>query len=380
MKKNKNLTYVSLFSSSGVGCYGFKLNSFKCIATCEIIERRMQVQKNNNVCEFKSGYITGDMVKKEVKEKIFQEINLWKQKKGIKCVDVVIATPPCQGMSVANHKKKNEMGRNSLVVESIKIVNQIKPKFFVFENVRAFLKTECTDIDGKNKPIKMSIESNLSGDYNILYKVINFKDYGVPSSRTRTLVLGVRKDIRDLSPYDIFPDEKEQVLLRDIIGDLEELKTMGEISKSDIYHNFRPYNPIMLNWISDLKEGESAFDNKDKDKIPHRIINGEIVYNVNKNGDKYSRCYWDKVGPCIHTRNDILASQSTIHPKDNRVFSIRELMRMMSIPDSFSWTELSFKELNNLNPTEKRAFLSKNEINIRQSIGEAVPTLIFKEI
>lgn len=119
-------------------------------------------------------------------------------------LDVLIATPPCQGMSVANHKKKDELKRNSLVVESIKMTNQIKPKFFVFENVRAFLTSICTDVDGQDKSIKDAIEANLSGIYNILYQVVNFKDYGNPSSRTRTLVIGVRKDLKEVTPYDIF--------------------------------------------------------------------------------------------------------------------------------------------------------------------------------
>jgi DNA (cytosine-5)-methyltransferase 1 len=44
-----------------------------------------------------------------------------------------------------------------------------------------------------------------------------------------------------------------------------------------------------------------------------------------KNGDKYKRQYWNKVAPCIHTRNDILSSQNTVHPVDDRVFSIRIL-------------------------------------------------------
>ena len=77
-------------------------------------------------------------------------------------LDVLIATPPCQGMSVANHKKNdNEIKRNSLVVESIKIVKEIKPKFFIFENVRAFLNTFCTDIDNQDKPIQETINLNL---------------------------------------------------------------------------------------------------------------------------------------------------------------------------------------------------------------------------
>ncbi|PJE81682.1 restriction endonuclease [Candidatus Pacearchaeota archaeon CG10_big_fil_rev_8_21_14_0_10_32_42] len=373
------LSYISLFSSAGVGCYGFSLESFDCVATNELIERRLEVQKSNNKCSSESGYILGDITQEDTKNKILSETKKWLQKNKQKNIDVLIATPPCQGMSIANHKKKDELSRNSLVIESINLVKKINPKFFIFENVRAFLTTSCTDNDGKEKPIKEAIEKNLSGKYNILYQVVNFKDFGVPSSRSRTLVIGVRKDIKDVTPYDIFPEEENEKTLREVISHLPSLENMGDISKNDIYHNFRNYDKRMLNWIKDLNEGENAFQNNGKKK-PHRVVDGKIVYNQNKNGDKYSRCYFDKVGPCVHTRNDILASQNTIHPKDNRVFSIRELMIMMSIPETFKWSKFSKEELNNLSEEEKRNYLSKNEMNIRQSLGEAVPTLIFRKI
>lgn len=379
-KKRETLTYISLFSSAGIGCYGFKLNNFDCIATNELIERRLEVQKHNNKCKYTSGYISGDIRKKETQNKILTEIHKWKKNEKIADVDVIIATPPCQGMSVANHKKKDELKRNSLVTESIKFVKEVNPRFFIFENVRAFLNTPCTDLDGKLKTIKEAISLNLSGNYNIVGKVLNFKDLGVPSSRTRTLVIGVRKDLKEITPYDLFPNFSNSKTLKETIGDLPKLNDMGEIDKSDIYHNFRNYDKRMRSWISDLKEGESAFDNKDIKKRPHRIVNGKIVFNVNKNGDKYKRCIWDSAGPCIHTRNDILASQATVHPKDDRVFSIRELMKIMSIPDSFNWTDIPESELNKMNYKEKREFLKNNEMNIRQSIGEAVPTLVFDEI
>ena len=77
--------------------------------------------------------------------------------------------------------------------------------------------------------------------------------------------------------------------------------------------------------------------------------------------------------------NDQLASQNTIHPSDDRVFSIRELM-MMTVPSSFKWVEADLESLNQLSPTQKRAFLKKEEIKIRQSLGEAVPTAIFQAI
>lgn len=373
-------TYVSLFSSAGVGCYGFKEEGFYCVATVELLERRLKIQRYNQKCFYDSGYICGDMTTQETKDRVFAELDMWKKGFNLTDLDVLIATPPCQGMSVANHKKKDELKRNSLVVESIKMTQQIKPKFFVFENVRAFLTSVCTDIDGQDKSIKDAIESNLCGIYNILYQVVNFKDYGNPSSRTRTLVIGVRKDLTEVTPYDIFPNRQPERTLRQVIGHLPSLKKMGEISEDDIYHNFRKYSPRMESWIADIKEGQSAFDNTDITKIPHSVKNGVIVYNARKNGDKYTRQCWDRVAPCIHTRNDIMASQNTVHPVDNRVFSIREVMLMMSVPPAFNWSDIPYDELNRMSLSDKESFLKKEEMNIRQSLGEAVPTVIFRQI
>ncbi|WP_370094255.1 DNA cytosine methyltransferase [Winogradskyella sp.] len=375
----KPLTYISLFSSAGVGCYGFKLNGFECIATNELLTKRLKIQAFNNKCKYDSGYIDGDITKQEVKQKLLNELVFWQEKHKIKTPDVLIATPPCQGMSVANHKKNDEISRNSLVVESIKLTNKILPKYFVFENVRAFLNTTCTDIDGVVKPIKEAIKYNLGGSYNILYKIVNFKEYGSNSSRTRTLVIGVRKDIPNITPYDIFPKKQKSKTLRQLIGDLPSLTQMGEIS-NDIFHSYREFDQRMLPWIENLEEGQSAFENSEPERIPHRIINGEVVYNKSKNGDKYARWYWDKEGPCVHTRNDILASQNTVHPSDNRVFSIRELMRMLSIPESFEWSHIKTEKLNKFTELEKKTFLKKEELNIRHCLGEAVPTGVFKNI
>lgn len=382
MKTNNKPTYISLFSSAGIGCYGFKLEGFDCVATNELITRRLDIQRYNNKCKYESGYICGDITEESTKSALYAQIELWKKKENISHIDVVIATPPCQGMSVANHKKSpTEIVRNSLVIESIKIIKQINPLFFIFENVPAFMKTICTDIDGTNKTIASAIENNLGAEYSYISRIINFKNYGACSSRQRTVVIGVSKDYADeVSPLELYPDLVKEKTLRQVIGELKPLTEFGEIDKDDIYHSFRVYPEHMREWISDIKEGESAFDNADDNKKPHRIIDGKIVINQQKNGDKYKRQYWNKVGPCIHTRNDQLASQNTIHPSDDRVFSIRELMMMMTVPCSFKWVESDLETLNKLTGAKKRAFLKKEEIKIRQSLGEAVPTAIFQAI
>ena len=83
MIKDK-LTYVSLFSSAGVGCYGFKKAGFECVATNELLEKRLNVQKINNKCKYNTGYINGDITKEEKKisRKIllligFRKVKLW---------------------------------------------------------------------------------------------------------------------------------------------------------------------------------------------------------------------------------------------------------------------------------------------------------------
>ncbi len=371
-------TYISLFSSAGVGCYGFKENDFACIATSELLKNRLDIQKYNHKCKYESGYICGDITKEEIKEQIFHEIKLWQDKENLEDVDVIVATPPCQGMSSANYKKNNEQKRNSLVIEAIKIIKEIKPKVFVFENVRAFMKTICTDIDNLDKPIGEAIKENLSSLYNIEYKVINFKDYGVPSSRPRTLVIGTRKDQDYMSPLNLFPLKEAQITLKEAIGDLVSLNNPNDFAPDDIYHSFREYDSYMREWIHDLKEGESAFDNP-LDKKPYKLVNGEKVLQKSGHlGNKYRRLYWDKPCACVATRNDQLAAMDTIHPQDDRVLSIRELMRVMSIPDSFKWASEDVTIIKN--KKERMSFLKKNELNIRRCIGEAVPTKIMFKI
>lgn len=375
------MNYISLFSSAGLGSYGLTRENFDCIASSELIERRLEVQKYNKIIENEDGYILGDITSKENKEKLYDVTEKYLKEHNQNDVDIVHFTPPCQGMSVANHKKNDgTIEQNSLVVEALEIVNEIQPKIFIAENVRRFMNTTCIDHNKKVK-IHEAFENWLGDSYDYETKIINFKEYGANSSRTRTLVIGVRKDLSDLiKPIDLFPNKEKEKTLKDIIGHLPSLSKMGEISENDIYHSFRPYREDMRNWIRDLKEGESAFGNSDPLKQPHQIINGEYRPNVRKNGDKYTRQYWDKIAPCVHTRNDILASQSTVHPDDDRVFSIRELMIFMNVPEEFKWTEESLEELNALSYEEKYKFLKSNAINIRQCLGEGIPTVIMEKI
>ena len=82
---NKPLTYISLFSSAGVGCYGFKQNGFECIATNEILTKRLKIQAFNNKCKYETGYVDGDISTKEIKKKTAKNNTLH-------CIEPVIET------------------------------------------------------------------------------------------------------------------------------------------------------------------------------------------------------------------------------------------------------------------------------------------------
>ena len=141
------------------------MEDYQCIATNELLPRRLNVQRINHKCKYDSGYIAGDITSDEVKQRIYDEIRQW-EKRGNDRVDVVVATPPCQGISVINHKKNSkEINRNSLVVESVEIITKIKPRFFIFENVMAFQKTLCISHDNRTMPIGEYIRNSGFGLY-----------------------------------------------------------------------------------------------------------------------------------------------------------------------------------------------------------------------
>ncbi|PDW64136.1 DNA (cytosine-5-)-methyltransferase [Helicobacter pylori] len=411
---NQTLTYISLFSGAGVGCYGLLEEGFECVATNEILEKRLNIQRINRKCKFDESYISGDIKKPETKEKILKQIEFYSKKFGNDRVDLVVATPPCQGMSVANHKKKNdEIKRNSLVVESIDLIKQIKPRFFILENVPSFYKTGCIDKNDNLLEIGSMIEQNLSGDYMIYDEVINFKNFGANSSRTRTLVIGVCKEFKDfISALEFFPDFKQEKTLKEVISSLKPL-AWGEYDSADFYHSFRTYPKHMQEWIKDLKEGQSAFENvqdaisdlaylcsnegafesdylnpvqsnyqalmrKNSPKLyNHQATNHsqaalEKLKLINKEQGKeclpknlhgkqqfkstWGRLNWNKISPTIDTRFDTPSNGTNSHPKLHRSITPREAARIQSFSDNY--------------------IFYGNKTSVCKQIGNAVPPLL----
>lgn len=119
----------------------------------------------------------------------------------------------CQDFSVAGKQAGGNEGsgtRSSLMYESIRIINKLKPKYVLWENVKNLLSK-------KHKPnFDKYIQTLDEMGYNSYYKVLNAKNYGIPQNRERVYTISIRKDIDDGSF--VFPEEKPLTIrLKDIL-------------------------------------------------------------------------------------------------------------------------------------------------------------------
>ena len=379
MDKTKVLTFVSLFSSSGVGSYGFSQSGFDCVATVELKKKRMEVQRCNHICSSDSGYIVGDLTQEQTQEKLYNEVEQYLKQHQLSDLDALFAAIPSQELPSAEFKqlfsnKKQEL--KSPVLETLYIIRKLNPRFFVLECDQGFLTSTCQDSNGSLVYVSDMINRHLSEGYKLSSLSRDLDEYGCNSSRQCTLVFGVSKKLRMVTPNMLLPEKCTPKTLRELIGHLPALTKMGEFDPNDFYHHYRSFPEHMLPWIENLKEGESAFDNVDPKRRPHKVVLGGITFHKRGHKDKYQRQKWDQVACHVHTRNDTLSSQHTIHPRDNRVFSIRELMLMMSVPNEFKWTKESLEELNALPDTEKEERIKSIALPIRKCLGNSVPTAV----
>ena len=132
-----NLKAISLFSSAGIGDLAFQKLPVEVLLSCELIEDRHQVYLHNFPNTFQ---VTGDIWQK-------QGVIVEKTKELLKgeALDILFATPPCQGMSkngrgkllqgIREGRKPSLDSRNRLIIPTLEIARALKPRLVVFENV-----------------------------------------------------------------------------------------------------------------------------------------------------------------------------------------------------------------------------------------------------
>jgi DNA (cytosine-5)-methyltransferase 1 len=348
----KNLNAVSLFSCIGVGEYYLKDIGINTVVANEIEPKRCQTYKFFHP---ETEIICGDIIDKNVKNKI-----LTASKKHN--IDIIIATPPCQGMSSVGKNKKdgtlNNDNRNLLILETLEIIDSISPNYIIIENVPRFLKVNYT-YNKKTLTIPELLNEKYGKKYNIEVDIFNSADFGIPQVRNRVFIRLYKKGLNWNKPI----LEEKQITVADAIGNLPSLESG---MKSDLKNHWARIHPKnQIEWMKYTPTGQSAFNN-------------EKYFPINKDGRKikgYKNCYrridWDKPAPTVTMRNEIISSQNNVHPgrklknntwSDARVLTLRELLILTSLPPDIDL------------PTDI------SDTALRQFIGEGIPPKMMQKI
>ena len=220
---------VSLFSGCGgldlgiegdftyLGTYYHK-NPFKIIWANDINKKATETQKIN----FKNiNVVCGDIT--EILADSDNQLALFPEHSALpESADVVLGGFPCQDFSLAGKRQGLTVQRGNLYLSMAKVIEKLKPKVFLAENVKGLISWE------NGLAINTIIKDFSDIGYNVEYRLFNAADYGVPQTRERVIIIGIRKDISKKIQWPLPTHSSENgtlkpwVTIKEAIGDLED--------------------------------------------------------------------------------------------------------------------------------------------------------------
>lgn len=289
-------------------------------------------------------------------------------------VDGIIGGPPCQGFSSIGRRDPSDP-RRELVYQYFRLISEIRPKFFVMENVKGILFE-------KNKAVLDEALTLVDAHYIIRGPfVLDAAEYGAATSRPRVFVIGYdRTDVDDLTADDIKRPLANKATVRDALHDLQSAALIGEENGFDFWRYVAPAGD---NWYqSRLRSTNGRFSGHKK--TPHRdhiaarfaaVEPGKI-----DTVGRHPRLAWDGTCPTLRagTGADRGSYQAVrpLHPEEPRVITIREAARLQGFPDYFLFHPTvwhSFRMIgNSVSPFMSNHLLSliwsRLAVNERQSL------------
>ena len=346
---SKKLNVLDLFAGCGGLSYGFHKNGFNVVAANELEEQIGKTYKANYP---ETNVIIGNIVNEEIKQKIYDNFN------EVPC-DIVIGGPPCVAYSMSGNRDSRDE-RGMLFKDYISIVNTLKPKLFIMENVKGILtmKQDKDDMNPDEKELAekyyklekkhielLNIKKHKTSDeinkeiktiksemnkidtnkfrilvpekiadkfekmgYTVKKKLLNSANFGVPQKRERVIFIGMRKDIECEIEFPKETHTKEtHVSVFDAIDDLKNLPENKELS-----HIFTKHSDAFIERLKNTKNGES----------PQK-----------KYSEAYFRVFKDKPSNTVKENHGGVF----VHYEQHRVMTPRELARLQSFPDTFKF-------------------------------------------
>lgn len=236
----------------------------------------------------------------------------------------IVGGPPCQGYSTVGTRDVNDP-RNHLYKEYCRIVECIRPDFFVIENVKGL-----TTLSGG--AFRDDIINRFSAlGYNVKYQILNAADYGVPQNRYRVFFVGMKSD-KFLFPK---PHEKK-VTTEEAIGDLPILRGT-EMVEEYVSEPITEYQKSIRNGATVLLNHEGTNHSQQTVDIISMIKDGGKIsdlpreyWEVRKYNKAFERMYSKGQSNTVDTGH-----RNYFHYSQNRIPSVRENARLQSFPDDF---------------------------------------------
>lgn len=368
---------LSLFANIGVAEAYFKDIGMDVLVANELDERRAKLYSKIYP---ETHMICGDITQK----KIFDEIVDESRKR---CIDIIMATPPCQGMSTAGQQDENDE-RNKLICPVIEAIKKIKPMYVFLENVPLFLNTTI-EINGEKKLITNYLKNELESEYRISQYIIDTKEYSVPQTRERAIILMTHRT-ENIKEW-VLPNKDEKIVtMQDAIGNLPILDPyINDISEDELLRIF-PHFYERKEVAAKISKWHTPPHHIKRQVVAMRhtptgctAFDNEIFYPQKGNGDAvkgyrntYKRQNWSTAAYTVTMDNRKISSQNNVHPgrleyidehgdeiySDARTLTLYEIMIIMSLPADWPVPE-----------NTSHAFL-------RRIIGEGIPSLFVKKV
>lgn len=361
---------VDLFSGAGGLTFGFyynkENNTFVRNENCNIIFAN---EYDHAAAEsFRINFPDINMINQDIKELTEEQV---RELIGEEEVDLIIGGPPCQSYSTIGRRVYDDKAK--LYNEYYRMLSIIRPRMFLFENVKGMLSMKDEKGNLVIDNIKNMFENiNEELGYNIAYDTIDAVNYGIPQHRERVFIIGIRNDLDIEWDFNRLEVEPEQLTLEEAISDLPHIASGEDVHE---YGEEQPQNDYQRLMRGTNTEISAHFLTVYGDKIQtimNNVIQGEGKDYINSLVDQgileehyrltsgykntYGRLYANQ--PCTTITNNMSTPSGLrcIHYEQNRALTPREGARIQSFPDWFQFTG--------------------NKREIKTQIGNAVPPLL----
>ncbi|OFH01751.1 DNA (cytosine-5-)-methyltransferase [Listeria monocytogenes] len=307
IKLKMDLKTISLFSGAGGLDLGLINAGFNIVFANDILKPAIENYRHN----------IGDIYEGDI-TKIHPE--------NLPDGDVVVGGFPCQPFSNAGNRLGTEDDRGNLYLEVLKIIEQKHPKIVIMENVRGLLSMKNKDGSKLIDTIVYLLEK-IGPGYKVKYQLLKASDYGVPQNRYRVIIIGVRSDIN--VEYQ-FPEPTtynyDNLSVGAAIKDVDRLPNQDEIWE---------LSPQSQNLIKFIPEGGS-WKNIPYEELPERMKRIRDDMKRYHSPNFYRRFARHEINGTI-TAAGTPENSGILHPIEDRRYSVREIARIQSFPDTYEF-------------------------------------------